>query len=130
MTTDLWYLTILGFFSVAWTTIYPVGLAQIPGGIPWAFGPRDTPMDLPVWLDRARRSHANLVENLTPFAILVIVAHITGKADSTTATGAAIFFWARIVYAFVYTAGIPYLRTLVFITGVVGEVMILMRILA
>ena len=130
MTSDLWYLTILAVFSVAWTTIYPVGLAQVAGGVPWAFGSRDTPLELPVWLNRARRAHANLVENLAPFAVLVIVAQITGKADATTANGAAIFFWARIAHALVYTAGIAYVRTIAFIVGVVGETMILMRILS
>ena len=30
-----------------------------------------------MWVGRTARAHLNLVENLAPFAILVLVAHVT-----------------------------------------------------
>ena len=37
-----------------------------------------------------------------------------------------IFFWARVVYFFVYLAGIPWLRTVLWAASVAGMVMIVM----
>jgi uncharacterized MAPEG superfamily protein len=65
-----------------------------------------------------------MLENLALFAPLLIVAQLAGRTDATTAHGAEIFFWARLVYAFVYTIGIPYLRTLVWTISIIGLIMI------
>jgi uncharacterized MAPEG superfamily protein len=99
-----------------------------PGGIEWGFGNRDKPLAAPEWTERGQRAHNNLVENLGPFAILVIVAHLAGKSNSTTALGATLFFWARVAHAATYLAGIIYARTAAFFLGVVGEVMILSQL--
>ena len=73
---------------------------------------------------RAQRAHLNMLENVVIFAIFVIVAQITGRADATTALGTTIFFWARLVYAGVYLAGIPWVRTAVWAVSFVGIVMV------
>jgi uncharacterized MAPEG superfamily protein len=70
-----------------------------------------------------------MAENLAPFAALVLVAHVAGAANATTAIGAAIFFWARLVHALVFIAGLPWVRTLAFIVGLAGELLILAQIL-
>ena len=62
---------------------------------------------------RAQRAHHDVLENLVLFAALVLIAVISNKTNATTVLGAQIFFWARLVYAGVYLAGIPWLRTLV-----------------
>ena len=43
---------------------------------------------LPQWSQRLYRVHMNMVENLGPFAALVIVAALTGAANEMTALGA------------------------------------------
>ena len=58
----------------------------------------------------------------------MIVAHLTGKANSITALGATLFFWVRVAHAATYLAGIIYARTAAFFVGVVGEVMILSQL--
>ena len=58
------------------------------------------------------------------FAGLVLITAAAGKANATTATGAAIFFWARLVYAVIYLIGVPWLRTLVWFVSVIGMAMI------
>jgi uncharacterized MAPEG superfamily protein len=73
---------------------------------------------------RAQRAHLNMIENLAIFAIFVIVAHLTGRSNATTALGATLFFWARLVYAIVYLAGIPWVRTAVWAVSFVGMVMV------
>jgi uncharacterized MAPEG superfamily protein len=73
---------------------------------------------------RAQRAHLNMIENLAIFAIFVIVAQLTGRSNATTALGATLFFWARLVYAIVYLAGIPWVRTAVWAVSFVGMVMV------
>jgi uncharacterized MAPEG superfamily protein len=73
---------------------------------------------------RAQRAHLNMIENLAIFAVFVIVAQLAGKANATTALGSTLFFWARLVYAVVYLAGIPWVRTAVWAVSFVGMVMV------
>jgi len=40
----------------------------------------------------------------------------------------ALFFWCRLIYVAVYTAGIPVLRTLAFTGGFVAQGMLLLAI--
>jgi uncharacterized MAPEG superfamily protein len=129
MTTDLQMLVWTALLALLLPAVYAAGRLSRPGGVAWGFGNRDAPLATPPWVDRAVRAHANLVENLPPFIALVVVAHLTGRADDTTALGATIFFWARVAHALIYTAGVVYLRTAAFAVSLVGEGMILSRLL-
>ena len=102
--------------------------AQTQVGLPPLAGNRE---DMPVltgWAGRASRAHRNMLENIVLFAALVLVAQVAGKANATTAFGAQIFFWARLVYAAVYVAGVPWLRTGVWAVSLVGLLMILVQL--
>src|SRR5450432_3309123 len=79
-----------------------------------------TPRPVPLWGKRADRTYLNAVEVFAPFAALVIVAHLTGKANAMTAFWAASFFWLRLLHTIVYLLGVPYIRTLVFTLGFVA----------
>lgn len=74
----------------------------------------------PAWADRARRAHANAVENLAVFAPLVLIAAHAGVTSPATVLAAKVYFWARIAHYFIYAAGIPVARTLAFAVGVVA----------
>ena len=128
MTVDLWMLVYSALLCALIPNVSVFGLSRIPGGMAWGFGNRDTPLAVPAWVERTRRAHANMVENLPVFASLVLVAHVAGKADASTALGSQIFFVGRVAHAAIYIAGIPYLRTAAFFVSAVGEVMILVRI--
>lgn len=128
MTTDLWMLVATAVFSLVWVLFYANARAIQPGGLSFGIGNRDKAIEVPAWVSRAVRAHQNLIENIAPFAILVLVAHVAGKANEMTAMGATVFFYARIAHAVSYTMGILYLRTIVFFAGVVGEVMILVQL--
>lgn len=130
MTVDLWMLVWSAVLCVAIPYVGITGLARMPGGLAWGVGNRDDSFAVPDWILRTRRAHTNMVENLAPFACLVLVAHVAGKADGTTALGSQIFFVARVAHAGVYIAGIPVLRTAMFALGGLGEILILLRILA
>ena len=129
MTVDLSMLVCTALLSLLMPAIYLVGRTQAPGGMQWALGNRDRPLEVAPWTARAIRAHQNLTENLAPFAVLVLVAHVAGKADGVTALGAIVFFAARVAYAAVYIAGLIGVRTAVFFVGVFGEILILSQIL-
>ena len=76
------------------------------------------------WAARAQRAHFNAVENLVVFAALVAAAQFAGVSNQLTVSGCIIYFWARLVHYVVYTLGIPGLRTLAYVAGVVGQVLI------
>jgi uncharacterized MAPEG superfamily protein len=69
-----------------------------------------------------------MLESLVLFAALVLTAVAAGKTNSTTLLGAEIFVWARLAYAVVYLAGVPWLRTLVWFASVVGLAMIFLQL--
>lgn len=71
----------------------------------------------PAWAERARRAHANAVENLAVFAPLVTVAALIGVSTPTTVLAAKVYLWARVAHYIVYAAGIPVVRTLAFCVG-------------
>ena len=102
-----------------------VFLAMFQVGVPKLAGNRDDMPELIGFAKRANRGHLNMLENLVLFAIVVIVAQVSGRANATTALGASIFFWARVAYAAVYLIGIPWLRTGIWAVSFVGILMIL-----
>lgn len=104
-----WLALTVGLCLVIWipyTALYGgiVGLKRATTDVP-------PTAQLPDWARRCHRVHVNLIETLVPFAILVLMLQAAGKSDGSTATAAAIFFFARVAHAVFYTMGIPYLRT-------------------
>ena len=122
--TYLFYSVILCFVQVL---IAATGANQ-QVGLPTLAGNREGMPEYPGWAGRARRAHLNMIENLVLFAALVLIAAVSGKANATTAMGAMLFFWARLVYAVVYLIGVPWLRTLVWAVSVIGMIMIAMQL--
>lgn len=130
MTTELTMLAWSAILCLALPNVAVSGLTAATGGFAWGLGNRDTPfLGLPDWVGRARRAHANLVENLVVFAALVLVAHVAGKNNQWTALGAQLFFWGRIGHAVTYVAGFVPWRTLVFGVAILGEWMIAVQLL-
>jgi uncharacterized MAPEG superfamily protein len=87
-------------------------------------GNRDNLPSYTGFAGRAKRAHLNMLENMVVFSALVLIAVVAQKTNSTTAMGAAIFFWARLVYSLVYLLGVPWLRTVVWAVSVIGMVMV------
>lgn len=129
MTTDLWMLVLTGLWGSLIPLLYLVGRLQANGGFTWAFGNRETALEVAPWVSRTVRAHHNLTENLAFFAILVLVAHVTGKANELTALGATMFFFARVAHTLIYALGTIYLRTVAYFVGVAGEILILLQLL-
>jgi uncharacterized MAPEG superfamily protein len=88
--------------------------------------PNDRPQS--AWAQRMNAAHANTVENLVVFAPLVLTAQALNIHTASTAFACALFFWCRLVYVAVYTAGIPVLRTLAFVGGFVAQAILVLAI--
>ncbi|HEY8069875.1 MAG TPA: MAPEG family protein [Burkholderiales bacterium] len=115
-------LTVVQAIVAAQGAMLQVGLSALAGN-------REGLPEIKGWAGRAARAHRNMLENLVLFAALVLVAAAAGKTNATTLQGAQIFFWARVVYAGVYIAGIPWLRTGVWAVSVVGLAMIFLQLI-
>ena len=102
--------------------------ATLQVGLPALAGNREGLAPCTGWAGRAARAHRNMLESLVLFASLVLVAVIAGKTNATTLLGAQLFFWARVAYAVVYLAGIPWLRTAVWLVSIVGLALIFLQL--
>jgi uncharacterized MAPEG superfamily protein len=98
-------------------------------GLPTLAANREGLPEFTGWAGRAQRAQRNMIENLLPFAALVLVAVAAGKTNNMTLLGAQIFFWARVAYTAVYIAGIPWLRTGVWFVSVIGMILIFAQLL-
>src|SRR5476651_799916 len=74
------------------------------------------------WAQRLYFAHTNAVENLVVFAPLVLILEAQGHSTESTAIACAVYFWARLAHAIVYTMGVPVLRTLTFSVGFLAQV--------
>ena len=112
------------YFTV-WTLITVVVGAAIRNqewtkeGRDIGLGNRDNLKEATPMGGRAERAAKNSVEAAGFFVPLALVANASGM-DAEVMLGAQIAFWARIAYVPIYIAGIKYLRSLVWIVGVVG----------
>ena len=103
--------------------------ATLQVGLPALAGNREGLATCTGWAGRAARAHHNMLESLVLFAALVLAAVVAGRTNATTLLGAQLFFWARLAYAVIYVAGIPWLRTAVWLVSVVGLALIFLQLL-
>lgn len=80
------------------------------------------------WAQRLYFAHTNAVENLVIFAPLVLILDAQGHSTMSTALACAVFFWARLAHAILYTMGIPVLRTLAFTVGFLAQVALVLAV--
>jgi uncharacterized MAPEG superfamily protein len=118
-------LTLVIYMAIlTWLTLLAASLIRAKGwtlaGTMIAFGNRDNLPEATPLAGRAERAARNTAENFMLFAAIVLVAHAAGAESPKVATGAAIFFWSRLLYIPVYYVGIVYLRTAIWLVSVVG----------
>lgn len=129
MTTEL---TIL-----AWTLVLAIVQVLLPAfcrtrelGIAWNGGARDSePVPPGKVTARLLRAQKNLYETLPLFIAAVLIAHVAGKEGEMTLLGCQLFLGARILYVPLYAAGIPYIRSLVWLGSMLGLCLLLWAIL-
>ena len=113
ITTELGYHAWAAAFTGLMWMPYILNLIAVRGLIAAVGYPVD-PKPLAPWAARMKQAHANAIENLVVFGLLVLVAHAAGVNNEVTAIACAVYFWARVVHFVVFALGIPWLRTLSF----------------
>lgn len=123
-----------------WVLITCCGLALFLSSVPlframrlqWGFkamlGSREGLPPLTGWGGRVVRSYNNLMDNLVLYGAVVLTAHAIGVSNEWTVLGAHAFLIGRLLHAVTYIAGITVVRTLAYIVGMVGTVMIAVQL--
>jgi uncharacterized MAPEG superfamily protein len=119
MSPELKYLALTAMLTASLWIPYVVAQVMTNGPLSPQNYVDPTPRPLPPWGKRADRTYMNAVETFAPFAAMVILVQLTGKANSMTAFWATSFFWIRVGHAVVYLVAIPYIRTVFFVLGYV-----------
>ncbi len=120
--TDLHYLVLSALLT--WVMLMTSSTLRVHGwtmgGLRMGMGNReDVPEPTPL-VARADRAARNMIENLALFTAVLVAGRLAGASAEVLTRGAAIFFWARVVYFGVYLAGVRYVRTVVWAVGLFG----------
>lgn len=95
-------------------------------GTKWNVGARDEDLPPPAPLvGRLARAQANYFETFPVMAAAILIVSVTGLTSRWTAVGALLWLGARVIYLPLYAAGVPVVRTFVFLVSVVGIGMVL-----
>lgn len=113
---------------LAWSVVLLVAHVLLQGmlatkefGQEWNAGPRDDNKQPAGKLaGRAARASSNFRETYPAFVALAAALLFTGEASGIGLIGAIIWFVGRIVYYPLYLAGIPYIRSLVWLGAMAG----------
>jgi uncharacterized MAPEG superfamily protein len=129
MKIELLYLTLVSALTgLLWL---PYILDRVAtGGLMDAVGYPAAPKPQSPWAVRLMKAHHNAVENLVVFAALVLAAQAAGVSNAATATACSVYFWARLVHALSYAAGLPWVRTLAFTVGFFCQATLAWQLLA
>lgn len=118
-TPELYYLALVSVATLFMWVPYMLARILTRGLVPTLGNPADARhAPDPAWAERARRAHANAVENLVVFAPLVLALALSGISTPATVLASQTYLGARLVHYAVYAAGIPAIRTLAFGAGV------------
>ncbi|GLR72389.1 MAPEG family protein [Agaribacter marinus] len=130
METTYFYLALSGLLTISLWIPYIISRA-FTWGIPLFLHnypenyPKQQP-EAPLWAQRSLRAHLNMVETLPAFVSVVLAAGVIAPETNHAAIAqwAQIFFIARVSHAIVYTLGIPFLRTPVYLISWLAILMI------
>jgi len=111
------------------TTLHEPAPSGAPRGMPEALGNRDHQRPYTLVGRRAMRALANMQEALPVFLALALLNLIAAPGASVALTGAWLFLIARTIYVAVYLAGVPVVRTMCWVAGVVGLAMMVAPLL-
>ena len=128
MKTELLYLALVAALTGLLWIPYVLDRAAVRG-LSDTVGYPERPKPQSPWAQRLMKAHANAVENLAVFATLVLVAHAAGVSTPAIGSAAVVYFWARVVHAASYALAMPWVRTLSFTVGFVGQVVVAWEVL-
>lgn len=128
MTRELFWLTLTTIMTGLMWVPYILDRISVRGLKDAMDNPRPDAAPQSAWAMRLYFAHTNAVENLVIFGILVLVLNAVDAGNRTTEIACAVYFWARLAHALVYTMGVPVVRTLAFAVGFFAQAVIALAI--
>jgi len=119
MSSELSILALFGLLVIV-TVFLQVLLAVPQVGIPYLSSPRDDAKPLTGPAGRAVRAVENSAITLAMFAPAILLLAVQDKFTAATLLAAQIFLLARIAFVVLYLAGLSYVRTAVWIAGILS----------
>lgn len=119
MTLDLWILVGLCFwalFHILWAGHTFTAMV----GLQYNLSPRDENLARKGLAGRLYRAQVNFFETFPLMAFLVTISSFTEANSYFSFIGTSLYAGGRILYVFVYAAGIPYIRTFVWMAATAG----------
>ncbi len=98
-------------------------------GLPYAASARDESRAAVGIAARLVRTVDNSIVALAMFAPAVLAVNAQGATSANTLLACQVFLGARLLYAIVYAAGIPYLRTAAWVLGFGATVVLFVQAL-
>ncbi|MBI3702679.1 MAG: MAPEG family protein [Rhizobiales bacterium] len=128
MSRELMWLTLTVILTGLMWVPYIVDRAMVRGLMGSMANPSRNDKPQSAWAQRLYFAHSNAVENLVIFAPLVLILDSMGHQTESTAIACAVYFWARLAHAVIYTLGIAVLRTLAFTVGFLAQVALVLAV--
>lgn len=126
--TEVW---VLGWSAML--LLVQVGLQAVSSydlGPSYLLGPRDEKRTSKnVLAGRFERALKNMLETYPAFIALVVALVVAGKTGGMGATGAWLWLSARLAFVPVYAAGIPVVRTALWLVSALGLVLMFLRLM-
>lgn len=117
MSTEIYWLTLTALMTSLFWSPYILNRFYEMGILPAVLNPNRDKNPKAAWAQRMMHAHTNAVENLVVFAPLAIAVHLVGAGNELTAMAVKIYFFTRLTHFIGYSAGVPLIRTITFLTG-------------
>ena len=128
MSRELMWLTLTVILTGVLWIPYIIDRAMVRGLMGSMANPTRNDKPQSPWAQRLYFAHTNAVENLVVFAPLVLILDNMGHSTESTAIACAVYFWARLTHAIVYTLGVTVVRTLAFTVGFLAQAVLVLAI--
>jgi uncharacterized MAPEG superfamily protein len=109
--------------------IVQASFSDLSKGLGWALGSRDTDRDQSLTANRIRRALLNYLETLPAFFGLVVFIALTDNSSSLSTLGAALWFWARVIYVPAYATAIPFVRSTAWVVSMIGLLIMIIAVI-
>lgn len=129
MSTEIYWLTLTALMTALFWMPYILNRFYEMGILPAVLNPSQDKTPKAAWAQRMMHAHTNAVENLAVFAPLALAVHLVGSGNELTAMAVKIYFFVRFIHYVGYSAGIPLIRTIMFLVGFACQVGLALNVL-
>ncbi len=124
MTIELWVLVFCSGLALFLSSVVLFRAMRLQWGLSAMLGNREALPPLTGWGGRAVRAYSNLMDNLILYGAVALTAATIGVSNEWTILGAYAFLIGRTLHAVTYIAGVPVARTISYVVGLAGTIMI------